>query len=103
MATTGDAPGGGGGNVVGLDPDQARQTLHNIEDQVHQVKSLQQDMRLRAEEMIQSSWHGGQAKAFGEAMMQHDGDLTSINDDLTHVVEEARSKAAQIEAVGHGH
>lgn len=82
---------------VALSPDQARQTLQNIEDQVHQVQNLQQDMRLRAEEMVQSSWHGGQAKRFGEAMQAHDQDLTAVNQELSHVVQEARHKAQQIE------
>ncbi|OBJ52944.1 hypothetical protein A9W95_19400 [Mycobacterium sp. 1423905.2] len=82
---------------VALSPEQAQQTLSNIEEQVRQVKSRQQDMRLRAEEMIQSSWHGGQARRFGEAMQAHDEDLTAVSNELDHVVAEARDKAKQIE------
>jgi uncharacterized protein YukE len=82
--------------TVALSPEQAQQTLKNIEEQVRQVKSRQADMRLRAEEMVNSSWHGGQAKRFGEAMQAHDEDLTAVGNELDHIVSEAQHKANQI-------
>ncbi|BDB43699.1 MULTISPECIES: WXG100 family type VII secretion target [Mycobacterium] len=83
--------------TVALSPEEAARTLQNIEEMVAQIKRRQTDMRLRAEEMVQSSWHGGQARRFGEAMQAHDSDLTAVNNDLDNVVQEARQKANQIE------
>lgn len=82
--------------TVALSPEQAQQTLKNIEEMVRQVKQRQADMRLRAEEMVNSSWHGGQAKRFGEAMQMHDEDLTAVGNELDHITVEAQDKANQI-------
>ncbi|WP_155769434.1 WXG100 family type VII secretion target [Mycobacterium asiaticum] len=84
--------------TVALSPEEAKQVLRNIEEQVRQVKNRQADMRLRAEEMVHSSWHGGQAKRFGEAMQSHDSDLTAVGNELDHVVTEAQHKVDQITA-----
>lgn len=83
---------------VKLSPDEAHQRLQEIESAVQDVGTRQQDMRLRAEEMVQSSWHGGKARAFGEAMQTHDQDLTAINQKLNELVEQARQKVGQIDA-----
>lgn len=88
--------------TVRLSPQEAQQVLKNIEEQVRQVKQRQTDMRMRADEMVNSSWLGGQAKRFGEAMQAHDEDLTAVGNELDHVVSEAQNKVNQIAVQAEG-
>ena len=70
--------------------------MENIREMVSHIQQRQKDMDLRAEEMVASSWHGGQAKRFGEAMQVHSQDLTDVSNMLHDVVNQAQDKANSI-------